>query len=423
MRMIDRMKMYSTLTFLALVASASAKRCINATVPVTISARQGVFDIAIPQTNLDVVDFVRNLTQQGRNFSDTVLTGYNTVSGTYNISTQFCQPSFDNSTNPTVQVLTHGVGFDKAYWDLPFNGYNYSYLDVATDDYKYSTLSFDRLGIGKSSHGRVLNEIQANLEVAATAALTQRLRNGTFPGVNHAFEKVVHVGHSFGSIQTYILANQYPNLTDGIVLTGFTTNFSFLASFLAGGNFQQANRNQPLRFGGVSGTQLQATLSLFAEPLIGYLAPLDLGTLPPSQDLPNGYLVSSNAEANKYLFLYPGKYDPEILTYTENTKQPVTIGELLSLAGTPAVNSYGGPVFVLNGDTDLPFCGSNCTATGGVAPDMGALVKKNFPQVAEDNFGSYVQPATGHGINLHYNATAAYRVWLDYLGTKNLASS
>ena len=83
------------------------------TVPVDISARTGIFNLAIPQTNLEVPDLVLNITQQGRNFTDIVLEGYKTTSGTYNISTQFCVPSGDNATNPTVQVLTHGIGFDK----------------------------------------------------------------------------------------------------------------------------------------------------------------------------------------------------------------------------------------------------------------------------------------------------------------------
>jgi len=38
------------------------------------------------------------------------------------------------------------------YWDLSFNDYNYSYVDYATS-HGYSALSFDRLGIGNSSHG------------------------------------------------------------------------------------------------------------------------------------------------------------------------------------------------------------------------------------------------------------------------------
>ena len=72
----------------------------------------------------------------------------------------------------------------------------------------YCTLSYDRIGIGNSSHGDPLNEIQINLEVQGLRALTQLLINGSYPGVNHTFNAsdIVHVGHSFGSAQTYLLA-------------------------------------------------------------------------------------------------------------------------------------------------------------------------------------------------------------------------
>ncbi|TVY81610.1 hypothetical protein LSUE1_G005256 [Lachnellula suecica] len=415
---------YSSVTALALlVAPAAAKTCINQTIPVYLSARQAVFDLDIPQTNLEVPDFILNQTRQGGNFTNEVLTGYNTTVGTYNISTQFCMPSSSNVTNPTVQILTHGIGFDKTYWDLSFNNYNYSYLDVATDMYQYCTLSFDRLGLGNSSHGEPLNEIQSFIEVEATAALTRMLRNGTFPGVNHTFTKTVHVGHSFGSAQTYSLANLYPNITDGIILTGFSMNSSFVPDFAAGGNFQQANLNQPLRFGNLTGTQVSSLLNMYALNLVDFLAPIDLTTLATPQNLPNGYLISSNAEANKYLFLNPKFYDPQILTLAEMTKQPVTLGELLTLGSLTMTNNFAGPVMVIDGDADLPYCGSNCTATGGVAASLAAMVSMNFPNVAAANFSSYIQPNTGHGINLHYNSTGAYKVMNEFLASKNLMST
>lgn len=106
--------MHISITTLALfAASAAAKRCINATVPVDISARQALFDIDIPSTNLEAIDFALNVTKQGSNFTDIALVGYNTTSGIYNISTQLCMPDNQNGTNPTIQVLTHGIGFDK----------------------------------------------------------------------------------------------------------------------------------------------------------------------------------------------------------------------------------------------------------------------------------------------------------------------
>jgi len=286
--------------------------------------------------------------------------------------------------------------------------------------YKYATFSYDRLGIGNSSHGEPLNEIQSFIEVETLAQLTRMLRNGSFPGINYTPKKVVHVGHSFGSAQTYSLANLYPNITDGIVLTGFSMNASFVNLFAAGGNFQQANLNEPLRFSSITGTQVQNRLNMYAGNVVDLFAPIDITTLPKPQNLPNGYLISSNTEADKYLFLKPHYYDPDILRLAERTKQPVTLGELLTLGSVTLMNNFAGPVLVIAGDADLPYCGSNCTATGGVAPSLQAEVSKNFPSVSAANFSSYVQPNTGHGINLHYNATGAYSVINAFLASKSL---
>lgn len=81
------------------------------------------------------------------------------------------------------------------YWDNSYNDFNYSYVNVATDKYKYSTFAYDRLGIGNSSHGEPLNEIQSFLEVAALAELTMKLRNGTVEGISQKFDKIIHVGY------------------------------------------------------------------------------------------------------------------------------------------------------------------------------------------------------------------------------------
>jgi len=101
------------LTFLAvpaLVESVSAIVCTNVTVPVDISARQALFDVPTLRSNLDVNRFVMNFTSIKHNFTHEALIGYGTVTGRYNISAKFCRP--DNmSANPTVQYLTHGIGF------------------------------------------------------------------------------------------------------------------------------------------------------------------------------------------------------------------------------------------------------------------------------------------------------------------------
>lgn len=137
---------------------------------------------------------------------------YATVKGTYKLATTYCQP--DKGAPNTVQLLTHGIGFDRSYWDAPYNNFNYSYVKDAVDEYGYATFAWDRLGIGMSQHGEPVNEIQVLLEIAALKALTDKLREGTIPGKNvPEFEKVLHVGHSFGSVQSYALTAMYPSIS------------------------------------------------------------------------------------------------------------------------------------------------------------------------------------------------------------------
>ncbi|KAB2571331.1 hypothetical protein BFW01_g4345 [Lasiodiplodia theobromae] len=403
-------------TGLALISVASAaKQCLNQTVPVDIESRNAVFDTnTIPHSNIDVTWFIQNMTRQGHNFTDEALTGYNTIRGTYNLSTQYCWDDQTTSDKPTLQILTHGIGFDKTYWDLSFHDFNYSYVNAALDA-GFATLSYDRLGIGQSQHGDPLNEIQTNIEVAALRALTEQVRNGSFPNVNTTYDSVVHVGHSYGSIQSYILAARYPSLTNGLVLTGFALNSSFNAFFLAGGNFQQASINAPLRFGSPS---LAATVEDFlfeSSPLYDWVSPIDLTALPAPQDLPDGYITPANSGANQYQFLLPPFFDVDILALAERTKQPVAVGELLTLASAPAQNNFDGPVLVFTGDADLPFCGGDCLETGGAAPSIPAQVQRSFPNVASEDFLAYIQPNTGHGLTTHYNATAGYHVISDWL--------
>jgi hypothetical protein len=58
---------YSSVIAVAIfAASAVAKTCINQTIPVHISARQAVFNVPTPDTNLEVTDFILNVTQQGQ---------------------------------------------------------------------------------------------------------------------------------------------------------------------------------------------------------------------------------------------------------------------------------------------------------------------------------------------------------------------
>lgn len=203
----------------------------------------------------------------------------------------------------------------RSYWDFSYNNYNYSYVRDAVDQHGYSTFSWDRLGIGMSSHFTdPINEGQLWLEVAALRYLTLGLRNKEIHGISAQFEKIVHVGHSFGSSQTYALTAADPTISDGIVLTGFSQNGTFASQFILGSNFIIAN------------------------------------TVPALSSYTTGYLAPSSAVGAQIDFFAPNSFDPNVLQVAYMTGQPVTPGEILTLVGASAApNNYGGPVLVITG--------------------------------------------------------------------------
>lgn len=95
-----------------LANTVSAKTCHNATVEIPVSSRNGVFDkTSTPQSNFDAAVFALQATTQGRNGTQEALSGYATVEGTYRLSTQYC--ALDGAEPGALQILTHGIGFDK----------------------------------------------------------------------------------------------------------------------------------------------------------------------------------------------------------------------------------------------------------------------------------------------------------------------
>jgi hypothetical protein len=94
---------------------AAARTCYDITLEVPVTARNAVFDnISTPETNFDATCFALSSTKQGRNITEMALSGYATVSGVYNISAQYCMPKPIAIGSHTLQILTHGMGFDKS---------------------------------------------------------------------------------------------------------------------------------------------------------------------------------------------------------------------------------------------------------------------------------------------------------------------
>lgn len=238
---------------------------------------------------------------------------WNTVSGDYELMTTYCEP--DSGPGSVLQVMTHGIGFDRTYWDFPAQDYKYSYVARAVDDYGYSTLTWDRLGVGMSSHGETINEIQLFLEIAALKELTTMLAEGTVCNKAPAYNKIVHLGHSFGSAMTYGLVKSYPEISAGIILTGFSQVAEYMGHFALGGNFMPV-KELPLLKGKYH----------------------------------KGYVAAGSKMAMQQNFFGPGDFDPEILDYLHKHAQPNTPGEIITVgAGGGDMNNFPGPSMVITG--------------------------------------------------------------------------
>lgn len=316
------------------------------------------------------------------------------MSGDYHIAATYCEP--DSGPSSALQILTHGLGADRTYWNLAYNNYNYSYVNQAVDKYGYSTFAWDRLGIAGSSHGNAVDEIQAALELDALKVLTMMLKTGGIKGLPKSFDTTVHVGHSYGSQETYALTAMYPGISDCIALTGFSQNGSFALRFDYGGDYILAN------------------------------------TVPAMSDYPDGYMVNGDQRGIQADFLAPNEFDPGMLAFLAKNPQPITVGERLSgsYLEAAAINKFAGPVHIVTGERDLPFCGGNCSAAPTGYTSIPATSIKSFPDAKkfEVTIGKSLQcgkrllwltanvvPKTGHGLNFQYTWPTSYGSVLEFL--------
>ncbi|KAJ4268962.1 hypothetical protein NW762_003033 [Fusarium torreyae] len=372
--------MIKSLVLSTLIAAASARKCTNITVPVSLTSENAVFNLETPLTKIEVTNFALNLARQGSPaYPMQIQEGMTNISGNYELAATYCEP--DAGPGKELQIMTHGIGFDRSYWDKSYNGYNYSYVAKAVDEHGYSTLTWDRLGIGASSKGDPLKEIQVFLEIAALKSLTTQAREGSLPGVGCPYSKTIHIGHSFGSVISYALANESPELTDAIVLTGFTQATAYLPQFAVSNNF----------------------IPVTDSPLAG--------------KYPAGYVTTASTVSVHLNFFAEGDFDPQLLELAYQTGQPVTPGELLTLGGPASKNnSYSGPVQIVTGERDVPFCGGNCYSTGSVdlkLPSLLDVSKKFFTKASR--FNTTVVPGAGHGLNFGYSHPITYNAIFDFL--------
>lgn len=360
-----------------LSSSAGGKAvCISGNVAVKASALNTRLNVSNPANQSASTEIVVEYFQANSALPSSANAGKATVSGTYNINAQLCYPVASTVSPSTIQFLTHGINFDKLYWDIP----GLSYLDAAATA-GYATFSFDRLGTGASDHPDPIQVVQSALQVEIAHQMIQSLRSGAIGGV--AWQKIVGIGHSYGSIQTVGLAAQHPQDLDAIILQAFTMNGGNIPATIAAFNPTIASQNDFVRFG----------------------------------SLPSGYQVVNSAIGDQTAFYRYPNFSPSTFSYLDSKRQTFTIGDFFTLTGPVApAPAFTGPVQVVNGQNDYIFCASDC----GYPSDLGAQVFPALFPAAADGSRSCIIPGTGHGINAHTTAPQAYSQMLGFINSVGL---
>lgn len=169
----------------------------------------------------------------------------------------------------------------------------------------YSILIYDRLGVGQSDKPDAYEITQAPLEVEILNQLAILARSGklvppslTIKNVQvPAFSKIVLVGHSFGTIVSSGVMSKYGNTIDGAVFTALVVNSKFTATGIDSFGWEYAPENDRKRFG----------------------------------NFPSGTLVQASISNVQQIFMKKGAFELDMLDYAEKIKQPIAVGELLSV--------------------------------------------------------------------------------------------
>lgn len=113
------------------MASSHSVTCKDLTLQVPIAAINTLFtnpdNALLPSTNTALTDVILDLV--AGNTSKTASAGTVEINGTYQVGATFCRPQEEDDQGEIkgIQVLAHGIGFAREYWDFP----EYSYTEEA----------------------------------------------------------------------------------------------------------------------------------------------------------------------------------------------------------------------------------------------------------------------------------------------------
>ncbi len=238
----------------------------------------------------------------------------------------------------------------------------------------YATLAIDRLGDGVSSRpaGRRLTWNTSALSVAAAVTA---LRDGS---LGTAFENVILVGHSYGSVTSFLVADRHPGVT-AMIVTG------------------AAHRVHIVNM---------TKLLLLSPPV----------RRNPDFDVTDPLYVTS-AAGHRDFFYRPANTDPEVIAVDERLKQTAGFLEIpsaLPYLWNGVSRNTNIPVLTVIGDRDTLFAGrwaADCSSDHALA-----RFERRFYGRAAHVEGAVIKGG-GHDINLERTAPIAYQRMLDFAGS------
>lgn len=323
---------------------------------------------------------VRNDTEP---FMKAYTSGMRNATHTFQISGVYCEPKQGRKSD-TLQLLVHGIGFDGNYWNfhgdgVPEEQYSYAYQAAAAG---YATFRYDRLGTGASQKPQDgYNVVQAPTEVGILKTIADKVKNSKDIG-GRKWSKTVLVGHSYGSVQSNAVSKSYPDLIDGVILTGYSAYTMGLPFYLVSTVYTQAKMVFPNRLG----------------------------------SLPDSYLVTGTQYSGQQNFAYPYFVTAAANKLQRETEQPVTQGSLFTIGSTGGATTFTGPVQIVLGDKDFIFALSAGVQNGQSLAEQAT--KMLYPQ--SRNATGLVPANTGHGINFHTTAKGIYRDMISFLQANQL---
>jgi len=279
-----------------------------------------------------------------------------------------------------LQVLLHGATYDHRYWDWPVESEAYSYVRFAAEA-GCATLAVDRIGSGASSRppGRE-NTVRA--QARALGRVVEDAKSGALVG--HAFDRVVLVGHSFGSILAAAEAAWFGGV-DAVVMIGLLG---------IGSSAQDDDPRADVAF----------------QPVAQ-----DAGVRHLTGLVDDAYLTM-RAEFRVPLLYASDNCDPDVVALDERIKGVVTRGEVSDMGtAAAATKDIKVPTLVMVGEYDAMEADPDGDGDGDGDGSTYSAVRR-AEGLAPEGFEFVVVPGVGHNINLHRDAPVAFRrigAWLD----------